>query len=112
MTDRVNPILAAAKAHFRNLGTPSITVPEWTIEGNPVKIFWTPLTCLEREAIFDGGGKSDLDIFVLKALDADGKKLFDLDDKMALRTMVAPQIITRVAAQMMALPDVEDIEKN
>ncbi len=106
-----NKVLAAAKAHFRSLGLPSITITEWTVDDRPVKIFWKPLTVEERQDIFENDGK-DIDIFVRKAMDAEGNRLFNLEDKVQLRFLVAPQIISRVAAQMMALATPEAVEKN
>jgi hypothetical protein len=111
MSDQPNKYLAAATAHYRALGTPSIKIPEWKIDGVPVEVFWTPLNGIERDEIFDGSAK-DIEVFLMKALDADNKKMFTLADKPALQRLVAPQIITRVAQQMMALPAQADVEKN
>lgn len=111
MSDTSNKYLAAATAHYRSLGTPSIKIPEWKIDGVPVEIFWTPLTGIERDAIFDGSAK-DIEIFLMKALTADNQKMFTLADKPALQRLVSPQIVTRVAQQMMALPSLPDVEKN
>jgi hypothetical protein len=111
MSDQTNKYLAAATAHYRSLGTPSAKIPEWIVEGVPLEIFWTPLNGVERDEIFDGSVK-DLEVFMLKALTADKQKMFTLADKPALQRLVAPQIITRVAQQMMALPTPADVEKN
>jgi hypothetical protein len=101
----------AMKSHFKALGTPSISIPEWLIDGEPMRIFWKPLTLVERAEIFEGDG-TDLDIFVRKALDAEGNRMFNLEDKVSIRVAVAPQIVQRVAVEMMKLPSVEQVEKN
>lgn len=111
MSDHVNKYLEAAKSHFRALGTPSIAIPEWLVDGRPVTIFWKPLTASEQED-FTQQGARDLDIFVTKSLDAEGRRMFTLEDKPQLKNLVAPQIITRVALRMMQLPSVEQVEKN
>jgi hypothetical protein len=117
MSDKpTNKYLAAATAHYRSLGTPSLTVPEWTVEGPdgkpiPVKIFWKPLSAAERTSIAEGRS-DDLEVFLLKALDGEGKRMFTLDDKPTLNLFVAPQIISRVASKMMDLPTPEVVIKN
>jgi hypothetical protein len=103
--------LEAMKSHFKALGTPSIEIPEWVVDGKPMKIFWKPLTLVERAEIFEGDG-TDLEIFIRKALDADGNRMFNLEDKQSIRVAVAPQIVQRIAVEMMKLPSVEQVEKN
>jgi hypothetical protein len=111
-TMSANKYLAAATAHFHSLGMPSTTIPEWTVDGKPVKVFWKPLTCDDQEQIRRQGDGTDIHVFMMKALDEKGERMFTLDDKRSLQIMVAPQIITRVAMKMMELPKVEDLEKN
>lgn len=108
-----NKYLSAAVAHFKSLGTPHLDIPEWVVDGAPMRVYWKPLTVDERASIFDGGvAKDDLEIVMMKAIDADGKKMFTLEDKPALKLSVAPQIISRIAVRMMALPTTEQVEKN
>jgi hypothetical protein len=106
-----NKYLAAAKEHFKALGSPHIDVPEWQIDGKPIRIFWKPLTIVERDEIHAGDG-TDLEIFVKKALDEKGERMFTIEDKQHIKRLVAPQIISRVAVRMMQLPTIEETEKN
>lgn len=103
--------LAAATDHFRKLGMPHIDIPEWMVDGKPLRIYWKPLTAAEQEEL-GRSDAADLDIFVRKALDANGDRLFDVEDKLTIKRAVAPQIISRVAVRMMLLPTVDDAEKN
>lgn len=102
--------LDSMKAHFNSLGLPSMTIPEWIVEEKPMIIYWKPLTVIERQTIAEGTSR-DVDIFILKALDDKGERLFGLADKPTIDRLVAPQIITRVAAKMMELPTPDAIEK-
>lgn len=106
-----NKFLQAAKDHYKALGTPHIDIPEWTVDGKPIRIFWKPITCIEQDEI-RAGDNTDLEIFIKKAMTENGEKMFSIEDKMEIKRLVAPQIITRVAIKMMLLPSVEDAEKN
>ena len=83
-------VIDRAKSHFESLGTQSMEVPEWKDDdGNPTVIYWNPITLAEKKRLFQ---KSDnlndvgilADIILMKAIDKDGKKLFTLEDKLAL----------------------------
>ncbi len=106
-----NKFLQAAKDHYKALGTPHIDIPEWIVDGKPVRIFWKPITCLEQDDI-RAGDNTDLEIFIRKALTENGEKMFTIEDKMEVKRLVVPQIVTRVAVRMMLLPSIEDAEKN
>jgi len=105
----------AVLQHVRDIGTRHVDVPEWVIDGQPLRIHYTPLSVKEREQISRKsatmGGDIDIEILMLKALDADGKPLFTLEDKPKLR-MCASAVISRVAGEMIALPNVAELEKN
>jgi len=49
---------------------------------------------------------------ILKALDKDGKKLFDISNKVELMNNVSPDVITRVVREISVSPTVEDMEGN
>jgi hypothetical protein len=97
-----------------------IEVPEWTIDGVPLKIYVYPLTAgdlvkLERkhkDFMQRQTMESMIDLIILKAGDADGNRLFTLADKTHLSDEPL-EVVSTVAAQMFGQIDsVEDAEKN
>lgn len=104
--------LDAALAHYKSLGTQSLFVPEWGIT-----VYWTPLTPADSDKFvkLNDDGKTMavlLDLLVGKALDADGKRLFDLDAKQKLRVAADQTVISRIARAMLISPSVGEAEKN
>jgi hypothetical protein len=94
--DREN-ILARAKAHMAGHETRSIDIPEWDCT-----IYWRPVTLNEREevrrrSINQGMAEGQVHLIVLKALDRDGHKLFDADDKRVLGNLADSGVVSRVA---------------
>jgi len=107
--------IEAALAYTKRLGTRSMEVPEWTVDDKPLKIFWEPLTLEERQSLFKGGDLqlSDyVNVLALKALDADGAKMFDAEDKIKLRKYVESGVIIRIATKILESPKLDDLEKN
>jgi hypothetical protein len=51
------------------------------------------------------------EVLVLKALDNDGNKIFQIGDKAALRGQVDASVLARIANQIMG-SNAEDLEKN
>lgn len=105
----------SALAHMRDLGTPSIEVPEWKIDGKPLKIFWKPMTLAERETIFRGGElklTGYAEVLVKKALDENGEHLFTLEDAPKLRNAVESGVVQRIALAILQAATIEDLEKN
>ena len=51
-------------------------------------------------------------VLIYKALDASGNKLFSLEDKQALLTKVDRNVLIRVANEIMAEQDTEEVKKN
>lgn len=113
---RINPYLEAAKAHYEGLGTKSITVTEWQVEGQPVTIYYRPITMKEKQKLAKKAMASDVDMFVdvviLKACTEDGQKMFTLEDRVALLNNVDGNLLEKLAAQLLEVPTVEDMEKN
>ena len=48
----------------------------------------------------------------MKAMDADGKKVFDIGDKLVLMNRTDPNVILRVASQMTKTQTIEEFEGN
>ena len=111
-------VIDRAKSHFESLGTQSMEVPEWKDDdGNPTVIYWNPITLAEKKRLFQ---KSDnlndvgilADIILMKAIDIDGKKLFTLEDKIALMHKVDSDVLAKVATQIIQTITPDEVKKN
>ena len=111
-------VIDRAKSHFENLGTQSIEVPEWKDDdGNPTVIYWNPITLAEKKRLFQ---KSDnlndvgilADIVLMKALDKNEKKMFNLEDKIALMHKVDSDVLAKVATQIIQTITPDEVKKN
>ena len=84
------------REHFASLGTKTIEVPEWKLT-----VYATPVTLSEKNKLYRKSRESDMellvDILILKATDAEGKKLFDIDNKPTLLNKADSNVIARVA---------------
>ena len=72
-----------------------------------LEIYWHPLTIAERESIQKKIGTDDANDFALgmmveKALDADGKRLFQDGEKAALRNAVEASVLQEIQLAMLA----------
>jgi hypothetical protein len=111
-----------AKAHFAAFGVRSLEVPEWgelgpdgkpLAGGKPLIIRFTPLTLAEKQQLVNIGQREGYvmrlaNALVMKALDAEGKKMFTIDHLYVLRNGVDPDVLSRVVTEMMAATSVED----
>jgi hypothetical protein len=84
------------REHFASLGTKKIEVPEWKLT-----IYSSPVTLAEKNRLYRKSRESDMellvDIVIMKASDADGKKLFTLDQKITLLNRADSNVLARVA---------------
>lgn len=105
-----------ATSHYKAKKLKQIEVPEWADEnGTPLVIYVEPFTLRDQGRLHQATKNSSesealAELLVLKAMDANGEKLFTIEDKHALRTQVDANIVARVSAQIMMV-DVEDVEK-
>lgn len=95
----------------------SILIPEWGREGDPLEIFWTPLTAHESESIKVRAPKSEADynllVLMSKARTSEGGPLFELGDRYMLETEADYTVIVRVVNAMLApILSVDDAKKN
>ena len=72
-----------------------------------LEVYWHPLTIAEREAIqkkanSDDAGDFALGMMIEKALDADGKRLFQDGEKAALRNAVEAAVLQEIQLAMLA----------
>ena len=105
-------VLERAKAHFDAQGVTRIEVPEWPDEkGNPTVMYSQPFTLGDRKKLIKFAQEDDLEFIVrlviMKCETEDGEKAFDLSDKPVLMNKVDPEIISRIAAQVVASPSQE-----
>lgn len=103
--------LEVITGHYEKNEKQSIEVPEWGLT-----IHWQLLVVEDRTKLTKMA-KDDVDILVARALDENGKKMFDLGDKEPLRKKADAAIISRVVAKMIGQTritdaDVEEAEKN
>lgn len=96
-----------------------IEVAEWGEDDSPLLVYYGPFLAMEMDKIqrknpnflqnISLAGMAD--IIVMKAEDANGEKLFTLEDKPTL--MREPMgLITRIAGAMMSSESAEEKEKN
>lgn len=118
-----NPILERAKNHFDERVPTVIEVPEWgETPENPLLIYCRPFNLSQKNQLFKKSGSSgtlgtfDLSVMVecliMKSEDVEEKKLFTLEDKRQLMTSVDPDVVSRIAMQMLKDVDVEELSGN
>lgn len=110
-------ILDRAKAHFDQQEIIEIKVPEWADEnGEPTVIFSKPFTLAERKTLYKFAKEDDLEFMVrlviMKSLDADGNRIFDLSEKPTFLNAVDPNVVIAIANKMTSTQAIEDIEGN
>lgn len=108
-----SPAALAAVAHRNSLGTQHIDVPQWLVDGQPLRVYWTPMTVGEaaKLAEYRGSPEGDVHVLIEKARDAEGKPLFTIADKPLLLMDVSWHVVAGLALLMCARPSVDDVEK-
>ena len=108
-------VIDRVKEHFESQGVKTIEVAEWGEEGQPLVIYCSPFTLAEKRNLFKGAKTDDLGVLVdaimMKSKDKDGNKLFKLDDKQVLLNKADPDVIARVATEMLNSIPIEEAEK-
>jgi len=103
-------ILDKAVAHFDELGTKKIKIPEWDSV-----IYANPFTLTEKRTLLKFSNGNDAEFMartlIMKALDKDGKKVFDISDKPTLMGHAHSGIIERVAVEIIASISVKEAEE-
>ena len=107
--------LEGAVNHFKHQEVRIIEVEEWGLIGDDA-IYVKPFTLLEKSEIFKRSNDNDLtvliDVIVKKAETKDGEKMFDLESKIKMKKFVDPDIIGRVASQILGTQsDLNDLKK-
>tara|TARA_R110000824_G_scaffold66023_4_gene171616 strand:+ start:2299 stop:2619 length:321 start_codon:yes stop_codon:yes gene_type:complete len=104
-------VLDNAKAHFDKLETKVIEVEEWD-----TVIYATPFTMGEKKKLWKHAKEDDIEFMVrtllLKALNKDGEKMFDLSDKITLMNHVDPNVIVRIVGDISVADTIEEMSGN
>ncbi len=104
-------VLENAKTHFDTLETKVIEVEEWD-----TVIYATPFTMGEKKKLWKHAKEDDIEFMVrtliLKALNKDGEKMFDLSDKPTLMNHVDPNVIVRVVGDISVADTIDDMSGN
>ena len=108
--------LEGAITHFKHQETRIIEVPEWNLVGEDA-IYVKPFTLIEKDEIFKGTSDNSLtvliDVIVKKALTKDGEQMYGLEAKVKMKRFVDPDILSRVASQILGTsPDTQTLKKN
>jgi hypothetical protein len=112
----MNQVLAEAKKHWRSqLAEPmaSVEVPEWS-----TTLFFKPSNLAQRDRIYkhinEGKLEALVETIIQRALDADGKRVFNEACRKDLMTKTDPDVIGRIVTAMSDEEDVtpEEARKN
>ena len=106
-----------ATEHFSSQKVRKIVVPEWKdSSGKSLEIFVKPMTLAEKRRLYKGTKADDVgvlvDLIIMKARDEDNNRLYSPDDKDTFLFQVDPDVLSRVAEEIMVAPTPEDLEKN
>ena len=118
----MSDVLESAKAHFRDKLSGellSVEVPEWLIDGKPVKIYYKPsLNFAQQEkvlALADQNKKAEAIVqsLIERSLDENGQKMFKQVNRLELMKQIDPAIISRIVGEMSGDDEtMDDYEKN
>ena len=110
--------LDCARGHFKAGPTRATEVPEWKDEsGAPLVVYSTPITLAEKSKIAKaaehyGGVEMLAHVLILRARTAQGELMFTIADKHALLHSVDPDVLARLARELMKAASIEEMEKN
>ena len=106
----MSDILDKAKEHFKTIERKLIEVPEWDLT-----IYSKPLSLADKRKLTRNTKPDDVtlfaDVLILKAEDKEGNKIYTLEDKHTLMNLVDPEIVARVAQEILEVIPVESWEK-
>ena len=109
----MSSLLSQIKERYNAAPTRKIDVPEWG-----TAVYYRPLTTEELDVASGqtpknaGATRGNLQLVIVKALDAEGKRIFLFEDAEALAACAEPQVINRIAAEFYSVATVEEAEKN
>lgn len=108
--------IAAASA---SIDARVMEIPEWGDDNGPLKLYYHPISGADisrvqrkhKDFLANPSMDAMVELIVIKAIDADGEKLFDLEDKAILSRQSAGTIAT-VFGSIFETVSVEEQEKN
>jgi hypothetical protein len=99
--------------HYDSQGRLKVEVPEWADDEFDGIIHYSPVTLLERNKLMPELKKESLDfvvsVIVMKAEDADGNKLFTLEDKIKLKRNADYRVLDRLANSILHGVTIEEV---
>lgn len=105
-------VIEIIKASAQNQEIKTIEVPEW---GDTV-IYFRPITVAEYSRILKKIKTDEIgamvDAIIMKAEDKEGKKIFDIKNRADLMGYDNPEVIFRIAGEILSRTPVEEFEKN
>ena len=114
-------VLEKATAQFREKISGElqhVLVPEWGEPDKPLKIYYKPAINFMAQgkilALFkqDKDSEAVVQSLIIKALDADGKHIFQQSDMQSLLREVDPDIVSRILSDMSTdIDDAEELKK-
>ena len=109
--------MRAAEVLRNKFGVSQLYKHEVEQDGEVVlEVYWHPLTIAERESIQKKAGSDDANDFALgmmieKALDADGKRLFQDGEKAALKNAVDASVLQEIQLAMLSSGSENKVEE-
>tara|TARA_R100001530_G_scaffold133114_2_gene106150 strand:+ start:247 stop:582 length:336 start_codon:yes stop_codon:yes gene_type:complete len=111
MSEKNKELMDRIKSHFSGRERVHFYVDEWEQD-----VYMSHLSLREQDQIHKRAKDSPYQLavyaLILKAEDAQGEKLFTLDDKVALLNNVSFQTVEKIIAAMFSPEDVSNPEKN
>lgn len=100
------------KTHFSNKDVRTIEVNEWGDGDNPLVIYVKPFTLAEQKKLYNMSQNDDMEMLaytlIMKALDKEGEKIFNLGDKQDLLNNVDPFVLADVVSKITESTTVDD----
>jgi len=113
-------VIEKATAQYRDLISGElqfVEVPEWGEPDEPLKIYFKPALNFKAQGKILSLFKQDKDeeavvmSLIIKALDEDGKHIFNDSDMQSLLHEVHPQIVNRILGEMNSIDDAQTLKK-
>jgi DNA polymerase III psi subunit len=118
----MSDVLNAAKTQFRDRlssGLSQLVIPEWEINGKPITIYYKPSMTMKEQGevlkLANDNKQADSIVMniIIRALDADGKRMFKRAHMTELMNETDPEILSRIVVEMNGDGlDLDDVVKN
>lgn len=107
-------IIQKAINHYANQEKLIISVPEWETEIHVLPMTMAEINMIQSISKKNSSIEQAANLIIIKARDADGNRLFKLEDKAALMEKVDYKVIARIAEaiEKLLLTDVETQKGN